>query len=100
MTPASRISLEDEDRADLAPDKTKSVRRDLIRTIGADGYLGVGWPEELGGRGGGLGEQLILVEEAEAAGAPLPLMSLLTVGPTLVTFGTPTQRERYLPGIL
>ncbi|MFJ9912203.1 acyl-CoA dehydrogenase family protein [Actinacidiphila glaucinigra] len=50
---------------------------------GRDGWLGVGWPEEYGGRGMTPMEQFIFFDEAARAGVPLPLMALNTVGPTI-----------------
>ncbi len=71
-----------------------------IRQMGKDGWLAVGWPREYGGQGRGPIEQLIFLEEAGRAGAPIPLVTLNTVGPTIAQFGTPEQKERFLPGIL
>ncbi len=71
-----------------------------IRRMGADGWLGLGWPPEYGGQGRGPIEQMIFVEESHWAGVPLPLLTLNSVGPTLMSLGTPEQKERILPGIL
>ncbi|MBV9042387.1 MAG: acyl-CoA dehydrogenase family protein [Acidimicrobiia bacterium] len=71
-----------------------------IRQMGKDGWLGVGWPKEYGGQGRGAIEQLIFLEEAGRAGAPIPLVTLNTVGPTLAQFGTDEQKQKFLPGIL
>jgi len=71
-----------------------------IRQMGADGWLGIGWPKEYGGQGRGAIEQLIFLEEAGRAGAPIPLVTLNTVGPTIAQFGTDEQKQRFLPGIL
>ena len=71
-----------------------------IRQMGADGWLGIGWPTEYGGQGRGPIEQLIFLEEAGRAGAPIPLVTLNTVGPTIAHFGTEEQKRRFLPGIL
>jgi hypothetical protein len=70
------------------------------RRLGQDGWLGVGWPVEHGGRGLSPLEQCIFREEAERAGAPVPFITLDTVGPALIRFGTDEQRRRYLPPIL
>lgn len=74
--------------------------RRIVRRLGADGWLGIGWPKEFGGQGRGPVEQLIFFEEANRADVPLPLVTLNTVGPTLAAFGTAEQKERFLPGIL
>jgi alkylation response protein AidB-like acyl-CoA dehydrogenase len=72
----------------------------LIRRMGQDGWLGLGWPVEFGGQGRGPIDQMIFVEESHWAGVPLPLLTLNSVGPTLMTLGTDEQKARILPGIL
>ncbi len=71
-----------------------------IRRMGQDGWLGLGWPTEYGGQARGPIEQMIFVEESHWAGVPLPLLTLNSVGPTLMALGTDEQKERLLPGIL
>ncbi|GGJ30629.1 acyl-CoA dehydrogenase family protein [Streptomyces brasiliensis] len=82
------------------PAAQKRFCRDTVRRLGADGRLGVGWPEEYGGRGLTAMEQFIFFDEAAQAGVPLPLMALNTVGPTLMRFGTDEQKAYFLPRIL
>ncbi|MFG1796997.1 acyl-CoA dehydrogenase family protein [Nocardia sp. NPDC049149] len=74
--------------------------REVVRRMGRDGWLGVGWPKEYGGQGFGALEQQIFYNEAVRADVPLPLVTLLTVGPTLQQFGTDAQKKKFLPGIL
>jgi alkylation response protein AidB-like acyl-CoA dehydrogenase len=74
--------------------------RATIRQMGRDGWLGIGWPTEYGGQGRGPIEQLIFLEEAGRAGAPIPLVTLNTVGPTIAHFGTEEQKRMLLPPIL
>jgi alkylation response protein AidB-like acyl-CoA dehydrogenase len=71
-----------------------------IRRMGEDGWLGLGWPVEYGGQAKGPVEQMIFVEESHWAGVPLPLLTLNSVGPTLMALGTDEQKRRILPGIL
>ncbi len=71
-----------------------------IRRMGHDGWLGLGWPREYGGQARGPIDQMIFVEESHWAGVPLPLLTLNSVGPTLMALGTDEQKERLLPGIL
>lgn len=68
--------------------------------LAADGWLGVAWPAEYGGRGLSAVEQCIFREEAERASAPIPFITLDTVGPALMNFGSEEQKARYLPKIL
>ncbi|MFH5209316.1 acyl-CoA dehydrogenase family protein [Antrihabitans sp. NCIMB 15449] len=74
--------------------------REVIKRMGSDGWLGVGWPKEFGGRGFGEVEQQIFANEAIRADVPLPAVTLQTVGPTLQTYGTDEQKRRFLPAIL
>jgi hypothetical protein len=76
------------------------IYRDVVRRMGRDGWLGVGWPEEYGGRGLGQVEQQIFVNEAARADIPLPAVTLQTVGPTLQLHGTREQKDLFLPKIL
>jgi alkylation response protein AidB-like acyl-CoA dehydrogenase len=74
--------------------------RDCVRALAAADLLGVGWPKEYGGRGFSAIEQYIFGEEARRVGAPIPLVTLNTVGPTLMQCGTEEQKQRFLPAIL
>jgi alkylation response protein AidB-like acyl-CoA dehydrogenase len=69
------------------------------RTLHAGGYAMVPWPVEYGGRGANLLEWLIFEEEYYRAGAPKRINQngIFLLGPTLMEFGTPEQKARYLP---
>lgn len=71
-----------------------------IQRMGGDGWLGIGWPKEHGGQGRGPIEQFIFFDEVQRAGFPVPILTLNTVGPTLLKFGTDAQKEDYPPRIL
>ncbi|WMS95338.1 acyl-CoA dehydrogenase family protein [Pseudoalteromonas sp. HL-AS2] len=73
--------------------------RKVVRQMGKDGWLAVGWPKEHGGQGYQATEQLIFFEEGNIAGAPLPFVTISTVGPALMEYGTELQKEKFLPGI-
>ena len=73
--------------------------REIIRQLGRDGILTLGWPEEYGGKNYTALEQLILFEEAWAAHTPFPLVTINTVGPAIMKFGTDEQKEFFLPKI-
>jgi alkylation response protein AidB-like acyl-CoA dehydrogenase len=70
------------------------------RQMGADRWLGVGWPTEYGGRGFGPVEQFIFMNESWRAGAPVPFLSVNTVGQTILDFGSDEQKQFFLPRIL
>lgn len=91
MTPELRVAMR-------GAESGETYRR-LVRKMGEDGWLAVGWPKEYGGRGYRGTEQLIFFEEANIAGAPLPFVTISTVGPALMEFGTEAQKARFLPGI-
>ena len=74
---------------------TKALRR-----MGADGWLGIGWPKEFGGQGRSSIEQYIFFDEVQRAGFPIPFLTLCTVGPTLMKYGTDEQKAKLLPAIL
>jgi alkylation response protein AidB-like acyl-CoA dehydrogenase len=71
-----------------------------LRRLGADGWLGIGWPKQYGGQGRTPIEQHVFADEIQRAGFPLPFLTLNTVGPTLMHHGTDEQREFFLPRIL
>ncbi|HTR71374.1 MAG TPA: acyl-CoA dehydrogenase family protein [Mycobacteriales bacterium] len=70
-----------------------------VAKMGADGWLGVGWPKEYGGRGFGPMEQFVFYDEAQRAGAPLPFLSINTIGPAIMAFGSPQMKADILPRI-
>jgi 3-oxocholest-4-en-26-oyl-CoA dehydrogenase alpha subunit len=73
--------------------------REVVRQLGRDGWLTLGWPAEYGGRGGSMIDQLIFTDEAAIAHVPVPFLTLNSVGPTIMKFGTPEQKAQYLPRI-
>jgi alkylation response protein AidB-like acyl-CoA dehydrogenase len=93
----------------MTPDRSAAIRerieggpevRECVRALAAANLLGVGWPKEFGGRGFSAIEQFIFAEEARRVNAPIPLVTLNTVGPTLMQFGTEEQKHTFLPAIL
>jgi 3-oxocholest-4-en-26-oyl-CoA dehydrogenase alpha subunit len=74
--------------------------KECVQALGAADLLGVGWPKEYGGRGFSAIEQFIFNEEIQRANAPIPFVTLNTVGPTLMQYGTEEQKQTFLPAIL
>jgi alkylation response protein AidB-like acyl-CoA dehydrogenase len=72
----------------------------VMQRMGADGWLGIGWPVEFGGQARPAMEQYIFFDEVQRAGFPIPFLTLCTVGPTLMKFGTEEQKASMLPRIL
>jgi len=76
------------------------VFREIVGRMGEDGWLGIGWPVEYGGKGFSALEQFIFWDETYRARAPLPVIAVNTIGPTIMEFGTDEQKSRLLPGII
>jgi hypothetical protein len=89
-----------EEAKEMEVDRHGKAYRAIIKRMGSDGKLGVGWPKEFGGHGFGPIEQQIFVNEAARADVPLPAVTLQTVGPTLQVYGTELQKNKFLPRIL
>src|SRR3984893_17089606 len=93
----------------MTPERIKAVAdrmeggptvKECVQALGAAHLLGVGWPKEYGGQGFSALEQFIFFEEAQRVNAPIPLVTLNTVGPTLAHYGTDEQKKTFLPAIL
>ena len=76
------------------------VFREVVGRMGEDGWLGIGWPKEYGGKGFTALEQFIFWDETYRARAPLPVISVNTIGPTIMQFGTEEQKAELLPKII
>src|ERR1700738_3831895 len=93
MTPEVRASLGEAGEG-------SALFRTLVRQMGTDGLLGIGWPTEFGGQGRPATDQFIFFDEVQRAGAPFPFVTVNTVGPTLMRFGSDEQKGFFLPRIL
>jgi alkylation response protein AidB-like acyl-CoA dehydrogenase len=76
------------------------VFREIVSRLGEDGWLGIGWPVEYGGKGFTALEQFIFWDETYRARAPLPVISVNTIGPTIMQFGSDAQKAELLPKIV
>jgi len=104
-----RASIRADLEAVMTPERSAAISRrgegspaikECVRALATAGLLGVGWPKEYGGQGFSAIEQHIFFEEAKRVNAPIPLVTLNTVGPTLMQFGTEEQKQTFLPAIL
>ena len=89
-----------DDRDEMRTDRHGPAYHRIIKQMGADGWMGVGWPEEFGGQGRGAIEQQAFVNEAARADVHLPSVTLQTVGPTLQAYGTEKQKKMFLADIV
>jgi alkylation response protein AidB-like acyl-CoA dehydrogenase len=96
MTPERREALRPSESGDYGDGEAYF---DTVRRLGADGWLVMNWPTEHGGQGRGALDQLVFTEEAARAGVPVPFLTINTVGPTIMRFGTAQQRSEFLPRI-
>ncbi|MDA8360284.1 MAG: acyl-CoA dehydrogenase family protein [Actinomycetota bacterium] len=93
--------LTDEVRAGLSEGgEGGELWRQVVKTTARDGWLGIGWPKEYGGQGRPATEQFIFFDETRRAGAPFPFVTVNTVGPTIMRYGTEEQKAFFLPKIL
>jgi alkylation response protein AidB-like acyl-CoA dehydrogenase len=106
-------ALRDELRAYYANLLTPEVEKDLQQGEGvgegskrvwkqmaSDGWAGVGWPKEWGGRGLTPIEQFVFFDESMRSGAPVPMLTINSVAPTIMRYGSEEQKQFYVPKIL
>jgi alkylation response protein AidB-like acyl-CoA dehydrogenase len=74
--------------------------RRITKQMASDGWLGIGWPKEPGGQGRSAIEQFIFFDESMRSGAPVPMLTINTVGPTIMNYGSEEQKKFFLPKIL
>ncbi|MEV0366872.1 acyl-CoA dehydrogenase family protein [Nocardia fusca] len=76
-----------------------NVYREVVAEMGRDGWLALGWPEEFGGQNRPMLDQLIFTDEAAIAGAPVPFLTINSVAPTIMHYGSDEQKKFFLPKI-
>jgi hypothetical protein len=95
MTPERREAL----MATTGEYGSGDVYRQTVSQMGRDGWLALGWPREYGGQARSTMDQLIFTDEAAIAGAPVPFLTINSVAPTIMAYGTEEQKKQFLPGI-
>ena len=78
---------------------TGNVYRETVAQMGKDGWLTLSWPTEYGGQARSPMEGLIFTDEAAIAGAPVPFLTINSVAPTIMAYGTDEQKKFFLPKI-
>ena len=93
----------------LTPEAEEAIRKgegvgemskQLFKQMSADGWVGLGWPVEYGGKGATPIEQFVFFDESMRAGAPVPMLTINSVAPTIMRYGSEEQKAHYLPKIL
>ena len=84
------------------PFKDRRWNPEFSRKLGADGWLGLDWPKEVGGQARTAGEQLAFIEELEFAEAPTDshMTAETIVGPAIIRYGSDEQKKSFLPAFL
>lgn len=75
------------------------LHRKMLAKMGADGWIGVSWPKEWGGREWTALEQYIFTEEVIRAGFHYPFLTTEAIAPVLMEHATETVRDEVVPGI-
>ncbi len=96
MTPERQEALMSTSGGEIG---TGNVYRETVSQMGKDGWLTLNWPEEYGGQNRDPMDSLIFTDEAAIAGAPVPFLTINSVAPTIMAFGTEEQKKFYLPKI-
>ena len=78
---------------------TGDAYRDTVAQMGKDGWLTLNWPKEYGGQDRSPMDSLIFTDEAAIAGVPVPFLTINSVAPTIMAFGTEEQKKFFLPKI-
>src|SRR6201981_2796206 len=73
--------------------------REVVSQMGKDGWLTLNWPTEYGGQDRSAMDSLIFTDEAAIAGAPVPFLTINSVAPTIMAYGTDEQKKFFLPKI-
>jgi alkylation response protein AidB-like acyl-CoA dehydrogenase len=92
--------LDEDTRAAFQGDSISPAAKAVWKKMCDDGWAGLGWPKEYGGQDRDPIDQFIFFDESMRAGAPVATLTLNTVGPTIMNFGTDWQKDFFLPKIL
>jgi acyl-CoA dehydrogenase len=100
----SRLCAGFDDAYWLTRDREGGFPEEFYRAIADDGWLGVAMPEEFGGAGLGIAEAAVMMQAVAQSGAGLSgasaiHMNIFGLNPVVV-FGTPEQKQRFLPPLI
>ena len=97
LTPALRAELVESEGGELF---RGPVEKEFWRSVADRGWLGLNWPKEYGGLEKTAIEQLILLREFTSAGAPPLPITITSLGPTIIRFGTEENKQAWIPKII
>jgi alkylation response protein AidB-like acyl-CoA dehydrogenase len=93
----------------ITPEAEEELRRgegigqaskDLWKQMARDGWCGLGWPEEFGGKNLTPIEQFVFFDESMRSGAPVPMLTINSVAPTIMRYGSEELKQEFIPRIL
>src|SRR5258705_6491536 len=96
MTPERAEALSSGDGGEMG---RGNVYRETVAKMGKDGWLTLSWPKEFGGQARPPMDGLIFNDEASIANVPVPFLTINSVAPTIMAFGTEEQKKFFLPKI-
>src|ERR1700716_1688508 len=96
MTPERAEALSAGDGGEMG---RGNVYRDTVQQMGKDGWLTLSWPKEFGGQDRSPMDGLIFNDEASIANVPVPFLTINSVAPTIMAYGTEEQKKFFLPKI-
>ncbi len=99
---AQNLTAEYREKRGMSFDERFAIRRGWQKKLFEAGLMGISWPKEYGGRGAPISQAIIYNEEMARVGAPPVANSigLGMIGPTILSIGTPEQKERYVAKLL
>ena len=74
--------------------------KDMWRQMAKDGWCGLGWPTEYGGKNLTPIEQFVFFDESMRSGAPVPMLTINSVAPTIMRYGSEDLKNEFIPKIL
>ncbi|WP_026927029.1 acyl-CoA dehydrogenase family protein [Granulicoccus phenolivorans] len=93
-------AMTEDERAAMTQDFYGPQIKDIARRLGRDGWLGLGWPTEHGGRALGPMADQIVISTSFRYEVPYPLITVYSIGPALMAFGSEELKADFLPRIL
>lgn len=99
---AEHWTKEDQKAHHQLPIRDQGFDRNVSRSLARQGWLGIAWPRQWGGQERSASEQLVFEEEVSYQGVPISAHACGTsiIGPAIIAFGSPEQKQQFLPAIL